>query len=290
MIKNKLTLRIFTMLNRILILSICILFMNSCSNQSNEVWRDLFNGKDLSGWETYIGPLYSEIKKDFDGTHVGLNNDPRHVFSVVTEDGEPALRISGEEFGGISTVDSFSNYHLQLQFKWGEAKYKPRDNAKRDSGILYHARGPHAAEWFFWMKSQEFQVQEGDCGDYWGLGSDMDIRAVMNEDSTYSYNPEAKPKHFGRHSPNRTAKKSPDGLENAHGEWNTLDLYTTGQTSMHFVNGTLVMVLENSREISGEHENPVTAGKIQIQSEGAEVFYRNIRLKTIKSLPPISKS
>jgi hypothetical protein len=32
----------------------------------------LFNGKDLSGWDTYVGPLYDTTKKKFDGEPVGL--------------------------------------------------------------------------------------------------------------------------------------------------------------------------------------------------------------------------
>ncbi len=132
--------------------------------------KSLFNGKDLSGWDTYIGPLYDSVKKDFAGEPIGLNKDPNHVFSVVKENGKPALRISGENFGGISTKEEFGNYHLRLEFKWGKLKWHPKRNAKRDSGILYHAVGPHATDGLFWMRSQEFQIQEGDCGDYWGCG------------------------------------------------------------------------------------------------------------------------
>ena len=132
-------------------------------------------------------------------------------------------------------------------------------------------------------------MQEGDCGDYWGLQSEVDIKAKMNPDSTYSYDPATESlMHFGSQSTlNRNVKKYPDGMEKPNGEWNTLDLYSVGQTSMHVVNGTLVMQLENSREISDGKEVPVTGGKIQIQSEGAEVFYRDIRIRQIDQLPEI---
>ena len=103
------------------------------------------------------------------GLQLGLNTDPERVFSVTKEDGKPALRISGKKFGGISTQQSFKNYHLQLEFKWGKLKWHPKRNAKRDSGLLYHAVGTHGADGGFWMRSQEFQIQEGDCGDYWGV-------------------------------------------------------------------------------------------------------------------------
>ena len=266
----------------------CILFgavFFSCSQQKQtDNWTSLFNGQDLSGWDTYIGPLYSAEVGDFDGERIGLNNDPAGVFTVVQEDGQPALKISGEQFGGISTVESFENYHLQLQFKWGEKKYAPRDSAKRDSGLLYHAGGPHGVDWFFWMKSQEFQIQEGDCGDYWGLGSDVKIRAKMNADSTYTYDPKSDPVAFGANSAQRNAKKYPDA-EKPSGEWNTLDLYTVGTTSTHVVNGVLTMILEDSSQPVDGVASPLTKGKIQIQSEGAEVYYRNIRMEPIDTIP-----
>ena len=39
----------------------------------------------------------------------------------------------------------------------------------RDSGCCYHAVGPHGASYGFWMQSFEFQIQEGDCGDFYSL-------------------------------------------------------------------------------------------------------------------------
>jgi len=266
---------------------IMFVLLLSCVNQSKQdEWRFLFNGTDLTGWDTYLGQLYSEEKEDFDGEHVGLNIDPYGVFTVVEEDNSNAIKISGEAFGGISTVDSFESYHFQLQFKWGEAKYKPRDKAKRDSGILYHAHGKHGTEWSFWMKSQEMQVQEGDCGDYWPLSCEVQIKAKMNADSTYTYDSNGELMHFGSKSElANNVKKFPDGMEKANGEWNTLDLYSVGQTSIHVVNGTVVMILENSHEIIDGNAVPLTKGKIQIQSEGAEVFYRDIKIRSINSLP-----
>lgn len=108
--------------------------------------KQLFNGKNLSGWDTYVGQPYDTILKKFEGTPIGLNRDPDHVFSVVKEDGKSAIRVSGEKFGGVSTQQSFENYHLQLEFKWGKLKWHPKRNAKRDSGLLYHAVGTHGAD------------------------------------------------------------------------------------------------------------------------------------------------
>src|SRR5436189_5827918 len=85
-------------------------------------WKILFNGKNFSGWDTYIAAAYDTTLKKRDGEPLGLNNDVIKVFSVVKEDEQSALRISGESFGGISTTEEFENYHLQLEFKWGKLR------------------------------------------------------------------------------------------------------------------------------------------------------------------------
>ena len=66
-------------------------------------WKYLFNGKDLGGWDTWIGPPLDDAGKKLSETPVGLNNDPDHVFTIVKDKGENAIRISGEKWGGIST-------------------------------------------------------------------------------------------------------------------------------------------------------------------------------------------
>lgn len=253
-----------------------------------EEWRSVFNGENLDGWDTYVGPSWSEGEKEFVGNVPGLNNDPKGVFSVVEVDGTSTLKISGEDFGGISTHEEFENYHLQMQFKWGENRFAPRADAMRDSGLLYHAVGKHAADWFFWMRSQEFQVQEGDCGDYWGLvGANVSVasRQMANGDYIYDESSESHVFHVDQ-TEGRHCVKFPDG-EYPRGEWNTLDLYCLGGTSVHVVNGVVTMVLRNSSQPNdnGTGFIPLTKGKIQLQSEGAEVYYRTIRVRDIKGLP-----
>lgn len=246
-------------------------------------WVTLFNGQDLSGWDTYLGPAYDSIQSRFDSTLTeGLNNDPKGVFQVVQEDGSPAIRISGEGFGGISTFDEYENYHLRMEFKWGDQRFHPRKQSKRDSGILYHAVGPQGAGYGNWMRSQEFQVQEGDCGDYWSIdNSIIDIPAAGTEPEKFVYDPSAALRAFSYTSEyGKRCIKNPDA-EKASGEWNTVDIYCFGSNSIHVINGTVVMKLHNSRHLVDGKEVPLNKGKIQIQTEGAEVYYRNIQLEPI---------
>jgi hypothetical protein len=248
--------------------------------------QNLFNGKDLTGWDTYIGPAFDSLAHKRTPVITGLNNDPDRVFTVANVDGQAAIRISGRHFGGISTKEEFENYHLRLEFRWGKAKWAPKAKDKRDSGLLYHAVGSHGADGGFWMRSQEFQIQESDCGDYWGVaGAVFDIPARKNEDGNYVYDPGSPPVTFsasgkqGRH-----CIKNPDA-EKPSGEWNVVDLYCLGSKSVHVMNGKVVMVLYNSRQEDKGKETPLTKGKIQIQCEGAEVFFRNIVIERVSEIP-----
>lgn len=256
-------------------------------NEPKVNWQNLFNDKDLTGWDTYLGPQFPAVGDDRKSMKpIGLNIDPKQTFTVVTEGGEKAIRISGEHFGGISTVAEYQNYHFQVQFKWGKLKWHPREKSKMDSGILYHANGEHGADNGFWMQGQEFQVQEGDCADYWGCAdATMDIPTKKVNDSTYIFDPLSMLHTFKDKTPiGRHAIRS-ENAEKPTGEWNTLDLYCVGDTAVHLVNGKVVMVLYNSKHpVNGKME-ALTKGKIQLQSEGSEVFYRRIRLLSINTIP-----
>ena len=253
------------------------------TNENNS--QNLFNGKNLEGWNKYIGPTnYAQEK--FSGTPLGLNNDPNKVFSVADVNGEKVIRISGENYGALSTEKEFENYHLTLNFKWGKLVHPSKMGRKKDSGVLYHSVGPNGADFGFWMRSQEFQVQEGDCGDYWGCaGGTADIKSIKNVKGEYIYDAGGDLNSFGEKTKiGRHCIKNPD-MEKPMGEWNSIEIYCRGDTSVHILNGVVNMVLYHNRQYDNGKETPLTKGKIQLQSEGSEVFYKNIRLQEIKNIP-----
>jgi hypothetical protein len=277
------------------------LLLSSCTSDKNDPETEseisvntetLFNGNNLDGWYTYMKSPEptSEVNglaRNDDGVYlepIGLNRDPLNVFTVVEEDGEPAIRISGEVFGILVTDQEYEDYHLKLEFKWGDEKYPPRENLKMDSGILYHSIGEEGAWGEVWMKSLECQVQETDCGDYISVDTVMvDIPAYQNEeDSRFYFHPDSSLVTF---NPDRAYCEFYRDNENPMGEWNTMEIYTMGGNSVHLVNGTPNMKVMNSRHIVNGKEVPLTKGKIQLQSEGAELFYRNIELTPISEIP-----
>jgi hypothetical protein len=251
-------------------------------------WSNLLDA-NLSQWEVFIGVPHTSVnvnwpsksKSGTDGTPMGLNNDPLKVFSVKEIDGERTLCITGEIYGGLTTLEEFENYHLSLQFKWGDKKWEPRKNQKRDSGLLVHCVGKHGAFWNVWMRSLECQIQEGDCGDFIALaqsGCNIRVRRVEKSDRP----------QFDPTQPlfNGTGYVS-HGRSNEmpHGEWNTVEVFSIGQTTVFVVNGTPNMVLERTVQNTSDGWKPLTKGKLQIQSEAAEIYYRDIKIRPLTTFP-----
>ena len=65
--------------------------------------------------------------------------------------------------------------------------------------------------------------------------------------------------------------------ENPHGKWSDVELITFGDSSIHIVNGKVVMRLYNSMTMMAK--TSLNFGKIILQSERAEEFYKDLYLK-----------
>jgi len=262
-------------------------------------WTSLWNGKDLDGWTTWMqrpSPT-SEVpglQRDADGKYtqpIGSGRDPLKVFTVDGDvDGRPAIRISGEVFGELRTKRSFKDYHLKLQFKWGDKKWPPRDRAetRRDSGLLYHVHAEPGAEGRTWARSIELQIQEHDVGDLYAVGSAIAVRAKARPDTkptVYDYDPAGEWTFFSQsQGASGRCVKQPDN-EKPTGEWNTVELIAFRDDAIHIVNGKVVMRLHGPVRIDAALPTPVTSGPIILQSEGAEVFYRDIQIRPITAVP-----
>ena len=123
----------------------------------------LFNGQNLDGWYTFL--------KDR-----GRNNDPKKVFTV----NNGLIQITGEEWGCIITEKEYENYHLTVEFKWGEKTFGSRIDKARDSGILLHSIGEDGAHGGIWMNSIECQIIEGGTGDFIVVGDGSDVFSLTS--------------------------------------------------------------------------------------------------------------
>ncbi|MEJ7559579.1 MAG: DUF1080 domain-containing protein [Pedobacter sp.] len=199
--------------------------------QTNKM-QPIFNGKDLEGWTKFLQKQ-------------GVDKDPQNVFKI--EDG--MLHVSGQEFGYIATKKIYKDFHLSLEFKWGEKKYPPREREKRDAGVCYNVEKMDK----IWPKSVECQIQEGDVGDLWLVDS---VTAFVDGIKT-------EPKDYAM------VMKIRDG-ERKNGEWNKVEIISKNGKFNFLVNGILVN--------EGEYVSR-DSGRILLQSEGAEIFYKDIKIE-----------
>ncbi|HBL73981.1 MAG: hypothetical protein A2W90_12300 [Bacteroidetes bacterium GWF2_42_66] len=236
--------------------------------------KQLFNGTDMKGWDIFIGnPI-----KGFE--NLKEKATPESVYSLVEMDGQKVIRISGDVNAALATNKEFGNYHLRLEFKWGEKVY-----GTRNSGLLYHSFGDFGAALGTWMACIEHQLMHDRLGDTYLMNNTYCETSVKKlDDGKFQFSKDGETEKFGEAYNGRNITKATDA-EKPLGEWNTVDLYCYGNTSIHVVNGKVVMLNRNCSKIEDGKLISLTKGKIQIQSEGAELFVRKVEVEKIKELP-----
>lgn len=183
----------------------------------------LFNGKNLEGWTYHLAD-----------ENVAMAD----VWSV--EDG--ILHCTGKPAGYIVTKrNDFSNYVLNVEWRWPDQG--------GNNGVLVHVSKPGALG--VWPKSLEVQLGSGDAGDFWVIGTEIDVEN------------ERERKEDRRH------KNLTDDSEKPLGEWNAMEITCRGDEVIVKVNGDLVNHATNSSE---------TKGAIALQSEGTPIEFRKVEL------------
>jgi hypothetical protein len=230
-------------------------------SSDSDGWISIFNGKNFDGWYTFL-------------PSTGRNSDPKKIFKV--ENGMVHILDIPEsdekqEFGYLSTEREFSNCRIRVEFKWGTKRFVPNNENKRDSGLLYFFTGPDK----IWPRALEFQIQETDVGDLWILeGSRITTKVETEGFPMYVLSGPLKTQSRGR------IIKFGD-FEDRNG-WNKLELVLDGDKITHLVNGRAVMRAWDIKQQSLEDPSqylPVTSGRVMLQAEGAEVWFRNVQMK-----------
>lgn len=276
-----------------LLLTLLVIFVTGVNHlyaQSSQVVTpeetiSLFNGEDLTGFYSWIeGGLGYE--------------DPNRVFSVVDNiDGTPAIRVSGEDWGGLITEMSYTNYRLVVEFRWGNITYGDRKFKAMDSGILLHAEGQdgNTGENFDgpWMRSVEYQLIEGGTGDVILVGGynasgefiTPSLNAAVDRDynGQFFWSEDGEVRRFESGRINWYGR-DPDwedvlgfrgiqDVEKPVGEWNRAEIIADGNRLVYMLNGIVV---------NESFDTDLCEGKIMFQSEGAEVFFRRIELRPLQ--------
>lgn len=231
-------------------------------------WRPLFNGRNLDGWTIY-------------GEGVG-NADPHHAITI--ERGILHLlgpRFEGPDkssFGHIATTETFANYHLRMDFRFGARRFAPRLLQRRNSGLLYHM-APERDRLF--PDCVEFQFEEGDIGDAIMVNTRSLQGPLLGGTPLW-------PNYFpGLPSDYAEPVKAGGIARQWHrhaghyerlDDWNTIDLYAFDDQAAHLVNGRIVNTLFR---MIGRDGQPLTKGRVALEFEAAEVFMRNVMIRDL---------
>lgn len=228
----------------------------------------LFTGKDTTGLYTWL--------KDTG------RKDPLGVFTV--EDG--MLHVSGKPAGYIATDKTYKDYRLVVEYKWGKRTYGSK--TVRNSGILLHAVGPDG-NGNPWMTSIECQLAQGCVGDLIVIrGKDAEGKTIpvtitcdttMGPDGRTRWKRGGKPtvysgKQFwwSSHDPKFEEIIDTRGrwdVESPLGEWTRVEC---------ICKGSRITVIVNGRTVNECYNVYPAAGKILLQSEGFEIWFRRFEL------------
>ena len=177
---------------------------DSCSHKTLGVEVvELFNGKDLEGWEHR---LWSE-----DGSAKNLSMED--VWSV--KDG--VLICKGKPLGYLQTTTDYENYVLNLEWRWAAEP--------TNCGVLLRIQEEPET---FLPKCVEAQLEHGNAGDLYAffgasLTGDSERYKLIETTKIGNFHAVKKIKH----------------LEKPAGEWNHYRIEVKGDTVKAFINGEL---------------------------------------------------
>jgi len=238
----------------------------------------LFNGQNLDGLYTYFRDTEYE--------------DPRRV--VTVRDG--LLHITGDGVGGVSTRNEYRDYHMICEFRWGERTWGNRVDRAKDSGVLVHCQGPEGGYGGIWMESIEAQIIQGGTGDFIVVRGNGQVQPTLTAEITKDRDGEAvwhaggekkvftsgRVNWFGRDPDWKDAIgfRGKDDVESPGDQWTRMDVICRGDRVTILVNGVKVN--------EGFDVHP-SAGKLTIQSELAEIFFRRWELWPLDKAPAAAK-
>lgn len=186
--------------------------------------------------------------KTFDGWFRYLRNNQGNVDETWKIKPNGILECAGKPAGYIRTTKAYKNYKFHVEYRWPS---KPGNN-----GVLVHMVGEDQV----WPKSLECQGGYQNQGDFWEIGG-------------WEFNEH---KIAGHRVRGRRILKYGEHNEKEPGQWNVYEIWCVGDTVRPYVNGKLM------NEATG---CVVTEGRICLQSEGAQIEFRNIYVEHAEELP-----
>jgi Domain of Unknown Function (DUF1080) len=241
-------------------------------------WISLLNGRDLNGW-------YSVLSKSGKGAaeQRGMVTIEENMLHIMGNEAGP----SAAEAGYLATTQDFENVHIRVEYKWGVKRFGPRAFSKRDNGLLYGVVGPDKV----WPTCVECQIEEGDVGDAFLLGTrgiqDQHPNGLFGQNlTTHGWDVPPTPSPETSPPPGSTdiTRKIKDGNFENLDTWNVVEVVWQGDRAAHIVNGRAVNALSKLEQPDSRNAGtfiPLTRGKIAIELEYAEIWFRRIEVKAL---------
>jgi hypothetical protein len=245
-------------------------------------WVSLLNGRDLTGWYTML----QKSGKGFAEAHQMVMMEEEMLHILGNEEG-----LIPAEAGYLATNQEFENIHIRVEYKWGMKRHAPRYTSKRDNGLLYALVGEDKV----WPTCVECQIEEGDVGDFFMVGT----RGIQAKHGNGLFG-EGISRATGWPKPESPGAPSPgfaqtptepsggrfikDGNFELLDEWNTVEVLWQGDKAAHIVNGRTVNVATSLQQPDPKNAGqyvPLTRGKIAIEIEYAEIWFRRIEVKSL---------
>ncbi|MBL9214769.1 MAG: DUF1080 domain-containing protein [Opitutaceae bacterium] len=207
----------------------------------------LFNGHNLEGWTTYA-----------------QNAAPAAADTWTVGDG--VIRCSGQPHGYLRTTGRYRDYRLTVEWRWVpgpapvDAQGKPRS---RNSGVLLHMQAPDT----IWPRSLEAQLMETNAGDFYAIGGVETAQLATAREQALAAATDDASRTRARNT--RRVPRQSATSEKPLGEWNRYEITCRGDQVTVVVNG----VTQNTATSVS-----VSEGHICLQSEGAPIEFRNVKL------------
>ena len=182
----------------------------------------------------------------------GATPDPKTVWQI--RDG--VIICKGKPNGYIVTEKEYGDYVLKLKWRF------PADSKGGNSGVLLHVTGPDRV----WPNSVEAQLFAGSAGDFWLIADEKGRLPNLEIDQSRKDPKNKEGRHYFR-----MAKDTP--VEKKFGEWNDYEITCKG--------GDITLVV-NGKKVNEGKNGELTKGRIALQSEGAEVHFKDITIRPMK--------
>ena len=182
--------------------------------------------------------------KDFEGWTWFTNDEGKTALADVFSMRDGLVSDKGAPNGYIATTALYTSYVLRVAWRWDAPPAKAAN-----SGVLLRVVPKDEV----WPRAIEAQLMAGNAGDFYSIGN-----FPMKGDPTRSK---------GRHVAHTKGNERPQG------EWNEYEILVDG--------GTIVLNV-NGEELNRATECEVVHGRIALQSEGGQIWFKDVRLVPLK--------